>query len=70
MSRPLITLYTSMAEFEALHERYDRTRSTSKSVTVEREALTGALIMFAWAICRRPATEWSAQSSRFESLKT
>ena len=44
MTRPLITLYTTMAEFEGLHERYDRTRSTSKSVTVNREALVHLLI--------------------------
>ena len=44
MTRPLITLNTSMAEFEALHERYDRTRSTSKSVTVERAALIHLLM--------------------------
>lgn len=33
-----------MAEFEGLHARYDRTRSTSKSVTVDREALIHLLI--------------------------
>lgn len=44
MSRLLITLYTTMAEFEALHERHDRTRSTSKSVTVDREALIHILM--------------------------
>lgn len=44
MSRTLITLYTTMAEFEGLHERYDRRRSTSKSVTVDREALIHLLM--------------------------
>lgn len=44
MSRPLITLYTTMREFETLHERYDRTRSTSRTVTVEREALIHLLM--------------------------
>ena len=39
MSRPLLSLYTTMREFEGLHERYDRTRSTSKTGTVERAAL-------------------------------
>lgn len=38
-ARPLIALYTTMQEFEHLHERHDRTRSTSRSVTVERDAL-------------------------------
>jgi hypothetical protein len=33
-----------MAEFEGLHARYDRTRSTSKSVTVDREALIHLLM--------------------------
>jgi hypothetical protein len=44
MSRPLLPLYTTMREFEALHERYDRTRSTSRTVTVEREALIHLLM--------------------------
>ncbi len=44
MSRPLLSLYTTMQEFEALHERYDRTRSTSRTVTVEREALIHLLM--------------------------
>lgn len=44
MSRPLLSLYTTMREFEALHERYDRTRSTSRTVTVEREALIHLLM--------------------------
>ena len=37
--RPLLRLYTTLAEFELLHERHDRTRSTSKTVTVDRQAL-------------------------------
>ena len=44
MNRPQIPLYTTMAEFEGLHARNDRTRSTSKSVTVEREALIHLLM--------------------------
>ncbi|MGB3830313.1 MAG: hypothetical protein WA975_00445 [Mesorhizobium sp.] len=44
MSRPLITLFTTMREFESLHERHDRTRSTSRTVTVEREALIHLLM--------------------------
>ncbi|RWJ00040.1 hypothetical protein [Mesorhizobium sp.] len=44
MSRPLLSLYTTMREFEALHERYDRTRSTSRTVTVERAALIHLLM--------------------------
>ena len=42
--RPLLTLYTTMREFEALHARHDRTRSTSKTVTVDRGALIHLLI--------------------------
>jgi hypothetical protein len=42
--RPLIELYTTMSEFEHLHERHDRTRSTSKFITVEREALIHILM--------------------------
>lgn len=44
MSRPLLSLYTTIREVEALHERYDRTRSTSRTVTVEREALIHLLM--------------------------
>ncbi len=40
MSRPLISLYTSMREFE----RHDRTRRTSKTVTVDRDALIHLLM--------------------------
>lgn len=43
-ARPLIELYTTMREFEHLHERHDRTRSTSKTVTVERDALIHILM--------------------------
>jgi hypothetical protein len=35
--RPILQLYTTVGEFEALHERHDRTRSTSKTVTVDRQ---------------------------------
>ncbi|RWD31051.1 MAG: hypothetical protein EOS34_24740 [Mesorhizobium sp.] len=44
MSRHLISLYTTMREFEGLHERHDRTRSTSRTVTVDREALIHLLM--------------------------
>lgn len=44
MSRPLISLYTTMREFEGLHQRHDRTRRTSKSVTVDRDALIHLLM--------------------------
>lgn len=44
MSRPRLTLYTTMQEFEGLHARHDRTRSTSKTVTVERDALIHLLM--------------------------
>ncbi|RWG09025.1 hypothetical protein [Mesorhizobium sp.] len=44
MSRPLLSLYTTMREFEWLHERHDRTRSTSRTVTVDREALIHLLM--------------------------
>jgi hypothetical protein len=33
-----------MREFEGLHQRYDRTRSTSKTVTVDRQALIHLLM--------------------------
>jgi len=42
--RPLLRLYTTLAEFELLHERHDRTRRTSKTVTVDRQALIHVLI--------------------------
>jgi hypothetical protein len=42
--RPLLTLYTTMREFEGLHARHDRTRSTSKSITVDREAMIHLLM--------------------------
>lgn len=44
MSRPLLSLYTTMREFEGLHERHDRTRSTSRTLTVDREALIHLLM--------------------------
>lgn len=43
-SRPILQLYTTMLEFEHLHERHDRTRSTSKTVTVDRKALIHILM--------------------------
>ena len=42
--RPLLQLYTTFAEFEVLHERHDRTRSTSKTVRVDRQALIHVLM--------------------------
>ena len=42
--RPILQLYTTMQEFEDLHARHDRTRSTSKTVTVDREALIHILM--------------------------
>lgn len=42
--RPILQLYTSMDEFETMHERHDRTRSTSKTVTVDRQALIHILM--------------------------
>jgi hypothetical protein len=42
--RPLLRLYTTLAEFELLHERHDRTRRTSKTVTVDRQALIHILM--------------------------
>ncbi len=44
MSRPLVTLHTTMVEFEGLHARYDRTRTTSKTVIIDREALIHLLM--------------------------
>ena len=38
-ARPTLRLYTSMQQFEELHRRHDRTRSTSKTVIVDRQAL-------------------------------
>jgi len=43
-ARPLIRLYTTLRQFEALHDRHDRTRSTSKTVTVDRQALINVLM--------------------------
>ncbi len=37
--RLLLQLYTTMDEFETLHERHDRTRSTSRTVTEDCQAL-------------------------------
>ena len=42
--RPLLQLYATFAEFEVLHERHDRTRSTSKTVRVDRQALIHVLM--------------------------
>ena len=42
--RPLLELYTTMREFEGLHRRQDRTRRTSKTVIVERQALINILM--------------------------
>jgi hypothetical protein len=42
--RPLLHLYTTLAELETMHERHDRTRSTSKTVTVDRQALIHILM--------------------------
>ncbi|CAM5278226.1 hypothetical protein ATER59S_00357 [Aquamicrobium terrae] len=42
--RPILRLYTTLREFEDLHERHDRTRSTSKTVTVDRQALIHILM--------------------------
>lgn len=42
--RPLIRLYTTLSQFEQMHERHDRTRSTSKTVTVDRQGLINILM--------------------------
>lgn len=42
--RPLIRLYTTRSQFEQMHERQDRTRSTSKTVTVDRQGLINILM--------------------------
>ncbi|TPM90657.1 hypothetical protein [Mesorhizobium sp. B2-1-3A] len=42
--RPILQLCTTLAEFETLHERHDRTRSTSRTVTVDRQALIHILM--------------------------
>lgn len=42
--RPILQLYTTTVEFESLHERHDRTRSTSKTVNVDRQALIHILM--------------------------
>ncbi len=43
-SRPLLHLYTTVRQFEELHLRHDRTRSTSKTVTVDRQGLINLLM--------------------------
>ncbi len=43
-ARPLLQLYTTLLQFEELHLRHDRTRSTSKTVTVDRQALINLLM--------------------------
>lgn len=43
-ARPLLQLYTTLRQFEELHLRHDRTRSTSKTVTVDRQALINLLM--------------------------
>lgn len=43
-NRPLLELYTTLQEFEGLHERHARTRRTSRSVTVDRQALIHVLM--------------------------
>ncbi len=43
-ARPQLKLYTTMRQFEDLHSRHDRTRSTSKTVTVDRQALSNILM--------------------------
>lgn len=43
-SRPLLELYTTTQEFEDLHARHDRTRRTSKTLTVDRQALIHILM--------------------------
>lgn len=42
--RPILQLYTTMHEFETLHERHDRSRSTSRTVSVDRQALIHILM--------------------------
>jgi hypothetical protein len=42
--RPILQLYTTIVEFETLHERHDRTRSTSQTVSVDRQALIHILM--------------------------
>jgi hypothetical protein len=39
-----LTLRTTLSQFEGLHERIDKTRSTSKTVTVDRAALANLLM--------------------------
>jgi len=41
---PILQLYTTLDEFESLHKRQDRTRSTSKTVIVDRQALIHILM--------------------------
>lgn len=44
IGRPILQLYTTVYEFETLHERNDRTRSTSKTITVDRQAMIHILM--------------------------
>ncbi len=43
-ARASLQLYTTRRQFEELHLRYDRTRCTSKTVTVDRQALINLLM--------------------------
>lgn len=43
-ARPLLQLYTTLRQFEELHLRHDRTRSTGKTMTVDRQALINLLM--------------------------
>lgn len=42
--RPILHLYTTIDEFETLHERHERTRSTRKTVNVDRQVLIHILM--------------------------
>lgn len=43
-ARASLQLYTTLRQFEELHLRHDRTRCTSKTVTVDRQALINLLM--------------------------
>jgi hypothetical protein len=44
MAKPRVDFDTTQDQFEGIHKSLDRVRSTSKTVTVDRQALANLLI--------------------------
>jgi len=42
--KPLVQLHSTLAQFEDTYARLDKVRSTSKTVTVDKESLTAILM--------------------------